>query len=311
MQLACRLLPGNMTLPPPFKPTMPPPPPAISRAAASVPLRPVLAWHQILRQCGYPTGVVVIDFETFFSADYCMGRSAKALSTIEYVTDKQFEILGCGFLRMPASTENPDYENEAIFQVGREMVDTQIGCLKKLYGDNLEQCTVVAQNAIFDLTILWKHFGIHPPFIVDILGLARHWHSRSNNDLAALAKRHGLPPKGETEDFESVTLRKRYRIPKSRGKLKYPEQVPLATEEQLAALAAYGRNDVILEWCLFTILLPLLSNPEIELSLMSHTLGLFLRPVLCVDFEKGDVLVSAMQQEIDTAVKKVMVFYGD
>jgi hypothetical protein len=60
----------------------------------------VPAWLAVLRKCGYPTDVLVIDFETYFDAEYKMARGGgDGLTTVEYVTDKRFEELGCAFTR--------------------------------------------------------------------------------------------------------------------------------------------------------------------------------------------------------------------
>lgn len=48
----------------------------------------------VLKAVGWPTDILVLDFETFFSADYHMGKDKKALSTIEYIEDKRFEEQG-------------------------------------------------------------------------------------------------------------------------------------------------------------------------------------------------------------------------
>jgi hypothetical protein len=49
----------------------------------------------VLKQCGYPTNVVVLDWESFYSSDYCMGTGK--LSTVEYVFSEQFAPLGLGY----------------------------------------------------------------------------------------------------------------------------------------------------------------------------------------------------------------------
>lgn len=257
------------------------------------------AWLHVLIRCGMPKPVVVIDFETYFDEEYKMMGKGEGLSTIEYIKDPRFEILLCSFLIV----ENDpfiDYEAATFSQVGEEMVETQIRCLQKKYGDNLEGCTVVMQNARFDGMILAVKYGIIPPNVLDTLGLARAWNSRSNNDLDAQAKRWKLPPKGETEKFKGLTLRVRLKKPKSRKKgPKLPVQVPKATPEQIDELRLYANNDVMREWELFTILLPLFSRPEFERHIMQMTLEMFWRPSLGVDYAKGEELIRLMNAEID------------
>lgn len=287
----------------------PPPPPPFRhvRAAPLIPPSGNQDWRAVLRDCGMPGDIVVIDFETYFDSTYHMGRSKDSLSTIEYITDKRFEVLGCSFLRVPKEVNHPNYEGDTVFRAGEKDVVEWLGYLINEYGKNLEGCTVVAQNAVFDCTILSKHYNISPPHIIDVLGLARHWHSRSNNDLGSLAKRHKLPEKGETEEFKGLTLRKRFIRPRKskRPSAQMPVQAPIATDAQIAKLAEYARNDVMREWELFTILLPKLSNPKIELRLIQHTLDLYLKPRLTVDREHGTKLIADMTAEIDKAMVKV------
>lgn len=257
-------------------------------------------WREVLRDCHYPADVLVVDFETYFDPDYHMGRDGKALSTIEYVQDKRFEILGCGFLLVRSGVNYPNYEGDTVFRVGEADVRSYLGWMQREFGTNLEGCTVVAQNAVFDCTVLARRLGILPPRIIDILGLARHWHSRSNNDLDALCKRHKLKQKGDTKEFSGATLRHRWYKPP--GKKSLPIQRPLATDEQIVALSAYGGNDVAREWEVFTILLPKLSNPATELRLMNHTLNLYLHPTLGVDYARATDLQTQMQKKMNDAV---------
>lgn len=276
-----------------------PPPPRIPGTDKFLAARPdPRAWDAILHDCGYSADVLVIDFETFFSSDFGMGGT-NGLTTIEYVQSPQFEILGCAFLK---------FGEKEFFQVGEDMVATQLKCYQKLYGDDLQRCTVVMQNANFDSLILSRKFGIHPPYLIDTLALARHWNSRQKHGLATLAPQFGLPEKGETENFSGMTFRKRYTKGKGRKKgPKMPVEMPVATPDQGAKLAEYACNDVRLEAELFKILLPKLSNPAIELRLQHHTLELFTRPALRLNVALGDEIKVKMEAEIDKALEPVSV----
>lgn len=262
-------------------------------------------WWKVLESVGYPTDVVVIDFETYFDDDYHMGSGGDALSTIEYVQDSRFEILGCSFTMMHPMTT--DYAGATLFQAGEEMVGTQIGCLQRKYGDDLHGCTVSHHNAPFDGMILSKKFGIFAPYVVDTAALARHWNSRAKAGLDEQCKMFGLTEKGDTKEFKGLTFRKRFKKPKGRKKgPKLPFQVPLITPEQVQRLAGYANNDAMRQWEVLKILLPKLSNPATELRLMKHTTDLLHKPTLAVDFDEGTRLVGLMNAEID----RVMVAAG-
>lgn len=261
------------------------------------------SWKRVLELCGYPTTVIVVDFESYFDEEYGMGGKATSLSTIEYVQDARWEVLGCGFTTMKGTGPDEDYVANTIFQVGEEMVSTQLGCLKRKYGENLEGCTVVCQNANFDCMVLSRRYGIHPPFVIDLLGLLRHWESRIKNDLDSASEREDLIEKGDTEQFSGVTFRTRFAKAKTRGKgPKMPTQRPKATTDQIAALSKYGSNDCYREWELFTIMLPRLSNPQTELRIMQHHLELFTKPTLRCDYVEAERIIEAMQDAIADAI---------
>jgi DNA polymerase len=157
--------------------------------------------------------------------------------------------------------------------------------LKNLHGINLEQFTVIMQNAKFDATILKTKFRINPPYIIDTLDLARHYDARMKHDLDSLCKLFKLPPKGDTKQFKG---------------LHWQDMTLL----QRIDLQSYTLNDVDREWKLFQILLPLLSNPEMEILLARHTLQLYLEPKIKFDFIKAGELKGKMISELDNIVNQ-------
>jgi len=287
----------------PPKPAPPPPKfPGTIRHTPEID-RPRREWWEILEDAGYPTDVVVIDFESYFDDEISM-RGSK-LSTVEYIMHPDYETLGVSVLTMTKLAPDKDHEQGTHWYNGEEATEQVIEDLQRVYGPNLAGCTVVAQNARFDLSILAYRHGIHAPYIIDVLGLARHWDSRSRNDLGSLAKRFKLPAeKGDTSKFKGWTNRTRYFTPRGRKKKnRMPERRPLITPSMAEELGRYANNDTAREWECFTHLLPLMSNPETELRIMQHTLDLFLYPVFRVDEEKAEELKSAMLAEIKKAVE--------
>ncbi len=253
------------------------------------------AWREVLRQAGLPFHVVMLDFETYFDADYSMGRSDKSLSTFEYVNDPRFEETAKAFILMkqPFEPVTPS--------IWRGDDDTYIRYLQREYGKNLEGCTVTAQNLVFDGYILYQKYGIKPPCTLDLLGLARHEESRDRNDLDSLCTRHGLPPKGDTNRFKGIHLNAKYeRIAGRPPKLTHRGITP----EEWCSLSEYVGGDVWRQWHLFTYLLPRLSNPATEVKLMQHTLELAWKPTLAVDRQFAAELTVKMEGRIDEVVNK-------
>lgn len=133
----------------------------------------------ILRECGYPESVVVLDCESYFDGDFSLSK----LKTYEYVTDDRFELLGW-------AVKTDDNECTRFLQ--------------ELPPIDWKNVTVVMHNASFDALVLAVHHELFPPFIIDTLDLARHVEPRWANSLAALCERHGLPAKGETAQFKGL-----------------------------------------------------------------------------------------------------------
>jgi len=227
-------------------------------------------WRKILGKAGYPTTALTLDFETYFDDEY----NLKKMSTVEYVCDERFEILGMGSLAL----ENPEPSIE--FDEGFGAVDYAIKMTQQEFGSNFENVTLVGQNLKFDALILREYFGITPRYTVDIRDLSRHLDARNKHSLEALAKRWGAPKlKGDTKQFKG---------------LKWNSM----TEEQREKLIEYGKGDIEIETFLFKKLLPMITNPQIELPLATQTLHLYLNPQIEIDFELGKKLKKEMRAEM-------------
>ncbi len=220
---------------------------------------------QILRQVGYPTEVLIIDFESYYDSDYTLSK----MSTIEYICDPRFDFTGCGFATLPSEQfDKPEF-------IAKPDLDWYIKLLQEQHGKNLEQVTVVVKNAKFDITILAVKFGIIPPHIIDIDDLLRHYDSRMSHRMKDVTSMFGLKPKGQTIKFKG---------------LHYEDM----DGETKTALAEYCTNDIEIERSLFTILIPNITNPKVEIAVARHTLGLYLRPRFRFDFDKAKKLKATM-----------------
>ena len=237
---------------------------------------------EILKLADYPENWVVIDFEAYFDAEY----SLKKMSNWAYIKDERFEVIGCGFkFSPPIKTDQlavPTFFIEGDGHVGGYLNDLEI-----CYGEeNLENITVVIQNAQFDQLVLQEHYGIKPKYVVDIKHLDAHFDSRRSHALKDIAKREGLPPKGDTKDFIGLHL----------GDM---------TPEQRAAMESYCKNDIRIEYMAFEKLMPYLTNPAVELPIAQHTTDLYLNPRFDFDYELADKLTTGMTAYIEAACKDV------
>lgn len=253
------------------------------------------AWYTTLRRVGYPTDVVLIDFESYFDAEYCMYKASgdKGLSTIEYVTDPRFEEVGKSVVHVT----QPFGPSEARFFRGDD--PSYIEFLQREYGPDLAGCTVVAQNFAYDGTVLARRYGFTPKYPIDLLGVARYLHPGTANDLLALTERYGLLRKGDTGQFKGLHLNPKWD--------KTPGQIPKLihrgmTPEELASMDAYCCHDGNSEWSLFCRMLPRVTNTLTELRLMKHTLELLWKPTLMVDRGMGEEIRAKMLGKVDEAI---------
>lgn len=274
---------------------IPPPPPSIRRQFVEP--RPLVPWQYMLKTVGYPQTVLVLDFEAYFDQEYSM----KKLTTAEYISDKRFEVLGLAHLQMSAEYPFAEYEKQVRFEVGEQAVASYIAYLRQMYGDELEKCTVVAQNATFDLSVLARRYGLFPRYPIDTLGLARHWNARNKNDLGSLCRQWGLVEKGETAEFTGLSFRRRF-LPRKKKDKGPPTERPRITDHQVIALSNYACNDACREWEMFKLLVPRLSNPGSELWYMKQTTELFTRPSLLFDYHLAARLKETYAGKADLAV---------
>ena len=224
-------------------------------------------YQEILKSIGWPQEVLVLDFESFYDQDYTLSK----MSTIEYITDNRFDFTGLGTQVITEKGSSPVF-------VGKPELNGLMDILLERFGDNLENVVVVAQNAKFDITILQQKFEFIPPFVIDIVDLARHYDARMSHHLKDLAKLFGLSDKGDTGQFKGF----------------HWEDM---SDFQRLNLEMYADHDIWLEAELFEILWNYLTTPEIEIPLARHTLKLFLQPRFKFD-EKGAVELQEKMSEV-------------
>lgn len=235
-------------------------------------------WQQILRTNKYPTTAITLDFETYHDKDY----SLKDMSIVEYVCDPRFALTGLGGFISKQPFDDP--ENCRFFDPSS--IGSAIAMLQDHYGDNLDGCTIVGQNLMFDCMILCEKFGIIPPYTIDTLNLARHEDSRRPNKLEKLC------------EYSDVGMQKGDN--KWTKGLQWNDMSPTQQNKH----AEYCRGDIITTTRLFRLLLPLLTNPVIELPLQQHTLEMYLRPRLAFDFDLADNLIIQMEAELEGILHK-------
>ena len=225
-------------------------------------------YQKILQNIGWPTNVLVLDFESYFDSDYSLSK----MSTIEYICSPQFELTGLGYEFIEDGRANFLSPNSIshFLQVVKERQDDIVFC---------------AKNCKFDMTILSTKFGIIPPYIIDIDDLLRHYDARMSHKMRDVAPMFGLQSKGDTMQFKG---------------LHYEEMDSVMQSK----LREYGTGDIEIEAALFKILLPKITNPTVEIPIARHTLDLYLRPSFECDFQTAGILKIQMLVELQELVDK-------
>lgn len=196
---------------------------------------------------------IVIDFETFF--DPKDGYTLRKLSYPEYIADERFKVHVLGV----------EFNGRKKYLWGDKAINEWLDGWRNYEGDY----AFVMHNAYFDAAILRWHYKFTPKYMVDTLLLANHVlgaakDSGAGNSLAELARRLGIPAKGRIEFMEGV------RDP---------------SPEQMAALETYLAGDLDITRKVLDYLLPYVSNPDVELWLLDHTLQLYATRPLILNFD--------------------------
>ena len=151
-------------------------------------------WQNVLHRIGYPGTALVLDFETLFDVGYTL----KTMPVIEYLSDERFEFTGLGDFALKHPFDDPI--NAGFSPPDR--IQHKLDYLQEEYGEELEDCTVVGANLPFDAMVLALKFGIYPRYTVDIFDLARYFDPKQLVSVAEQAKRAGMEPKGDTNEFK-------------------------------------------------------------------------------------------------------------
>ncbi len=230
-------------------------------------------YKDILKKAGFPTDTVVIDFETYWDQEYTLTK--QEWPTVRYVTSDKFEAMGLGV-----------YDGAALQFFPPSKIEKLLKALQEIYGPDLENCTVVMQNAFFDALILEHHYNIRPKYILDTKQIASFLEARKSHALWDMAEEYGLKPKGD--------------VKWSKG-LHWDDM----TEDQRNALGVYCGDDVDITTQLFQKMLPLVTNPKLELPLMNHTTQLFLQKNFKFDFMLAMKIKGEMEEQADKISKEL------
>ena len=186
---------------------------------------------------------LILDFETYHDKDF----SLKEMSTVSYVRDQRFAVLGLGV-----------GENGQITWYPAAQVAGFIASI------NWSDTIIAGHNLQFDGSILGHRYGAYPAQYRDTLAMARAVVGRVTGKfgLEHLAAFFGFPPKGDLGALELGGVK-------------------TLTPEQDAALAAYCRRDVEITTMLYEKLVA--EFPKSQYAMLDWTIRTFVKPALVID----------------------------
>ena len=194
-----------------------------------------------------PTRLIVVDFETYYDAEYSLSK----MTTEAYVRDPRFEVIGVGVR-----------DGKTRLWLERSEFMEWLRCERFV-----KTAALLAHHAHFDGLILSHHFGIRPAFWFDTLSMARALHGTEvGNSLGTLMPKYGLGEKG-------------HEVIEAKGKHRRD-----FTPAEYAAYGEYCLNDCDGAFGLAKAMVP--QFDETELRLIDTTVRMFSEPSLRVDSEK-------------------------
>jgi hypothetical protein len=202
--------------------------------------------------------VIVLDYETSWGRGVKLGFSCQ--TNEEYVRDPRFKAWGLSWKYL-------DSAEPAVWVTRKD--------LPKFFASiDWSRTAVIAQNALFDVSITVWRYNVRPAFIFDTLSMGRALFGvEVGNSLKKLAERFGLPPKGDGLSPSENIL----------------DELPADVE---ATLADYCCHDTWLCEQIFLRMIP--GYPAKELRLIDMTLRMYTNACLELDRE---MLVKALSEE--------------
>jgi DNA polymerase len=202
--------------------------------------------------------VLTVDWESTWCRK--SGFTLTKMSTEEYVRDPRFKPWGLCYHEVGDPTG-------PIWVRGKDVRD---------WAHSIDWTTTAmnSHNAIFDVSVLAWHYGVHPCFVIDTLSMARALRGKhAGNSLAKLAADYGWPAKGNAVHSTDGIL----------------DELPFEIEVELAD---YCKHDVRLGEMALEQFLP--GYPTKELRLIDMTIRMFTKPVFVLD---QNMMVDAIDEE--------------
>ena len=226
---------------------------------------------------------ITLDFETYYSKKEKYSLAAKGMTYEKYIRDPKFEIIG-----VSAKVGNRNTEWFCPHEI-QDFVDH----VEVAYGwDNVR---MIAQNAVFDASILGLKYNVYPGQIADTMLMSKAIQQWDGNSLDVITRK--LREKygwicvqnddgstwvgqavGENEQLKPFAVDKGTEVHDADGK-----RLQDFTDEEHEAYAQYCITDVDLTWSAYRFFMDHYGFPEQEIDVMTTSIEMYTYPVMELD----------------------------
>ena len=226
---------------------------------------------------------ITLDFETYYNKKEKYSLAAKGLTYEKYIRDPRFEVIG-----LSAKVGNRNTEWFCPHEI-QDFVDH----IEVAYGwDNVR---MVAQNAVFDASILGLKYNVYPGQIADTMLMSKAVQQWDGNSLDVITRK--LREKygwicvqnddgstwvgqavGENEQLKPFAVDKGTEVHDADGK-----RLQDFTDEAYKAYAQYCITDVDLTWSAYRFFMDHYGFPEQEIDVITTSIEMYTYPVMELD----------------------------
>lgn len=226
---------------------------------------------------------ITLDFETYYNKKEKYSLAAKGMTYEKYIRNPKFEIIG---LAVKVGNRNTEWFCPHEIQDFVDHVEVAYGW------DNVR---MIAQNAVFDASILGLKYNVYPSQIADTMLMSKAIQQWDGNSLDVITRK--LREKygwicvqnddgstwvgqavGENEQLKPFAVDKGTEVHDADGK-----RLQDFTDEEHEAYAQYCITDVDLTWSAYRFFMDHYGFPEQEIEVMTTSIEMYTYPVMELD----------------------------
>lgn len=226
---------------------------------------------------------ITLDFETYYCKKSKYSLAAKGMTYEKYIRDEKFEVIG---LAIKVGNRNTEW-------LSPHEIQDWINHIEVAYG--WENVRLIAQNAVFDASILGLKFNVYPGQIADTMLMSKAVQQWDGNSLDVITRQlrtkygwicvqnnDGSTWVGsaidENEQLKQFAVDKGTEVHDADGK-----HLCDFTDEAYDAYAQYCITDVDLTWSAYRFFLDYYGFPEQEIDVMTTSIEMYTYPVMELD----------------------------